>query len=130
MTDLDARYGRTSRRGGLVGVVLAALVVVGLAVAWFAWARPIDTGPSLDWEDRGFQIQSDARIDASFLLTLDPGHAARCAVEALDASYGVVGWRIVDVPASSDRIRTFTTTILTTAHPVTGTVHQCWLADA
>ena len=130
MTNLDARYGRTSRRGGLIGIVIAALVVVGLAAVWFIWARPIDTGPSLDWQDRGFQIKSDAEIDSSFLVTLDPGNAAQCVVEALDESFGVVGWRLIDVPASDTRIRTFDESILTTAHAVTATVHDCWLATS
>jgi len=127
MSHLDARYGRTSRRGGVIGIVIAAVVIVGLAAWWFVWASPIDTGPSLDWQDKGFQVVSDAQIDATFLVTLDPGNAAECAVEALDESYGVVGWKVVDVPASTDRMRTFATPLRTTEHAVTGTVHECWL---
>jgi len=127
MTDLDARYGRTSRRGGIVGVVVASAVIVALAVWWFVWADPVGTGPSLEWQDNGFQSVSDGQVDATFLVTLDPGNAAQCAVEALDESFAVVGWRIVDVPSSGDRMRTFTVPIRTTEHPVTGTVHDCWV---
>ncbi len=127
MTQLDARYGRTSRRGGVIGVVVAALVVVGLAIWWFAWAHPIDTGPTLVWEDTGGQVVSDSQIDSTFQVTLDPGNAAQCAVEALDDSLGVIGWKVIDVPTSTDRLRTFTASILTTAPGHSGTVYTCWL---
>lgn len=129
MSDLDARYGRTSRRGGVIGVVVAAAVVVALAVWWFVWAHPIDTGPVLEWQDTGGRVVSNAQIESRFQVTLDPGNAAQCAVEAQNASLGVVGWKVVDVPASTDRMRSFTAEIRTTEPGSSGTVHDCWLTS-
>ncbi len=127
MTNLDARYGRRTRRGGVVGIVVAAAVLVGLAVWWFVWAHPIDTGPTLAWEDLGFSGITNTQVDVASQVTIDPGNAAECAIEAIDESHGIVGWKVVDLPASDDRIRTIQTSVLTTQHPVTGDVHDCWL---
>jgi len=48
-------------------------------------------------------------------------------VQALNSTFAIVGWVIVDVAASSERTRTFTKTVRTTELAVTGLIYRCWL---
>jgi hypothetical protein len=50
-----------------------------------------------------------------------------CAVHALNASYGIVGWVVVDVPPSEQWTRVFDTTLRTSEFAVTGLLYECWL---
>ncbi len=128
MSSLDSRYGRTSRKGTVVGIVIAAAVLVGLALWWFFWANPVSTtGTALDVENIGFQILSDSQAQATVQVAVDPGTPVQCAVEAQDESFGVVGWKVVDLPASSQPIQTFTTTLLTTQASVSASAETCWV---
>jgi len=128
--DLDARYGRTPRRRGVVAVAVAAAVLVGLAIAWFVWARPIDTGAQVQWVDRGFTTPSDSEAQATFVVTLDTGSAAQCAVEARNDDFAIVGWKVVDVPVSSERSRTFTVDLRSTDQAVAVAVNSCWIVGS
>jgi hypothetical protein len=49
-------------------------------------------------------------------------------VQALDSRYGVVGWKIVDVPPSDQRTRLLTERLRTTNRAETGLIYRCWLA--
>jgi len=129
VTDLDARYGRRSAgaRRAIVWSVAGAIVVA--AIAWFVWARPVETAPQAVWRDTGYTILDPAsRISAEWELTVEPGLDARCAVYAMNQAFAIVGWRIVDVPASERRIRQLSEPILTSEAPVTGLVYRCWVA--
>lgn len=127
-TDLDARYGRAPRRTRAIAVWTTAGVIVLAAVAWFVWARPIDSGQQEFWRDTGYRIVDDARIEVSFEATLPAGQAATCAVSAENEAHAIVGWVEVPIPASETAIRQFAVPLRTTDRPVTGLVYRCWLA--
>ena len=70
----------------------------------------------------------DARtVVIDFQVTAPAGRDVACALEALDADHGVVGWRIVQLPASDQPARAFRESIPTVALATTGLVNACWV---
>jgi hypothetical protein len=50
-----------------------------------------------------------------------------CAVQALNASYGIVGWTVVDLPPAEVRTRVFNQPLHTSEQAVTGLLYECWV---
>lgn len=127
--DLAERYGRTrsSRIRTRVLVVASALVFAILFVAWLVWGGLLEAPAQFEARDTGHRIVSDSRVEVSWQFTVDPGTDARCAVQALNSTFGIVGWKVVEVPASSRRIRELSETVATTELAVTGLIYRCWL---
>lgn len=126
--DLDGRYGRTPgrrRRSRWFAVAAAAAFVVVFA-AWVVWAGLDGSGPSLEADTTGYDLSTD-QVAVRFSLNVDPGTAVRCAVQALDDHFEVVGWKIVDVPPSTERVRSLTETLRTVSPANTGLISRCWL---
>jgi hypothetical protein len=127
---LDERYGRnpqTARRFRLVGIIAGAFAAL-VMLAWLVWAGLGGSAATLEARDTGHTIVSDSSVDVSWSLTVEPGTATSCAVQALNESFGVVGWKIVNVPASEVRTRELTETVRTTELAVTGLIYRCWPA--
>ena len=127
--DLDQRYGRTrssKRRTRTIAIVVGAIVAV-VVVAWVVWVGLLSPAGEVTAEDTGHRVVSDTAVDVSFELTIEPGTAAKCAAQALNAGFSVVGWRIIDIAASDERVRALTTTVNTTERGVTGLIYRCWL---
>jgi hypothetical protein len=47
-------------------------------------------------------------------------------VEALDEEFGVVGWKIVEIPATDTHMQQLSATVPTVAEATTGLVNSCW----
>lgn len=128
-TSLDDRYGRsadTRRRGKLLAVVIAVAIAVVFAV-WVIWAGPGQTTHGLDTDDVGYEVLSDHSVVVHTQVAVDPGTSVQCAVQALDKSYTIVGWRVVTLPAEEQRDRSISTQVNTTTRAVTGLIHSCWV---
>jgi len=126
--DLDERYGRTPRarrRARIVGWIAGSAVAL-VFLAWVVWAGLDGTAPDLETRDTGYQLTDDTAT-ARFEVTVAPGTAVRCAVEALSEDFEIVGWKVVDIPASDERTRSFVETVRTTMPPTTGLISRCWL---
>lgn len=128
--DLDARYGRTPRRRRnglrLMWTLGAAIVVV--FTAWVIWAGLLVPGTTIETQTTGYRVDDASNsVEVSWRLTIDPGTESRCAVQALNERYGVIGWKVVDVPASEQRTRTFTETVRVIEPANTGLIYRCWL---
>jgi hypothetical protein len=129
MTDLDARYGRTPgahRRRRVVAIVAAAAVAV-VVTAWVAWAGLLSPAATVEVSTTGYEHGHDSVI-VHYRLTTDAGTASTCAVEALDEGFGVVGWRVVDVPPSAQRSRLLSTEVRISQPATTGLICRCWTA--
>jgi hypothetical protein len=127
--DLDARYGRTSaakNRTRLV-VIVSALAFVVVFVAWLVWGGLLGAPAQFQAVDTAHEVIDDSTIDVRWQFTVEPGTDARCAVQALNSTFAIVGWKVVDVPASSTRTRDLTERLLTTEPAVTGLIYRCWL---
>jgi hypothetical protein len=124
-----ARYGRPpspARRRAAVG---AAVVLLLGAVAWALWTAIRLSDDPVSWDDVGFAVRADDRIEVTFDVHFNddvpPDARAVCTVHALNRIHAEVG--LVDVvvgPASRGSIR-LTTAVPTGERAVTGLVKDC-----
>jgi hypothetical protein len=124
---LDERYGRRPPRRGVFRAwrVVALAVFVVLAVAWLAWAGLRTTRTALTWQDLGTQVAGPDVARVSFQVSGAPGRTAVCAVQAVDAHGGVVGWRDVRVPVEPSGRATATAAVRTSRPAAGGGVSAC-----
>jgi len=123
--ELDERYGRTPRRRlpWVVGGALALALVVA-----FGWMTVAARMSSVDADDIGFTVIDSHSVHLRFQYSAHSGSDVVCAVQALDEEFGVVGWRIIEIPGSDSGARAHEVTIPTTAMATTGLVKSCWVA--
>ena len=126
---LDERYGRTpsAKRRTRVIAVLSAVAFVAVFTAWLVWGGLLGSSAQLEAKDTGHEIISDSAVSVTWQFSVPAGTPARCAVQALNSTFAIVGWKIVDVPASDLLIRSLSETVLTTEPAVTGLIYRCWL---
>jgi hypothetical protein len=126
---LNERYGRTAR-SAKTNRTIGVLAGIGFAVvlgAWLWWGGVLETPSQLQYRDVAHTIVDDTEVSVTYEITAAPGTEVSCAVHALNASYGIVGWRIVDIPAGERWTRVFDTTLRTSEPAVTGLLYECWL---
>jgi hypothetical protein len=129
MSTLDSRYGRTperQRRTRLIAI-LAGLGVLVVVTAWVLWVGLLGPSASLGSRDLGYQLDGDSAIEVRYEVTMDAGQTASCALEALNSDFGIVGWKVVDIPVSQKTTRQFRETLRTSEPAVTGLIYRCWL---
>lgn len=123
---LDERYGRTphpARRRGL-WIILAGTAAA--SVAALSWLTVSNTADDVGFDETGFELVDARSVAVSFQATPPANTAFACALKALDEDFSVVGWRVIEYPASESATRAFRETIPTVAAATTGTVHSCW----
>ncbi|RFA14090.1 hypothetical protein B7R22_10780 [Subtercola boreus] len=123
------RYGNTAKsrgRGRLIALAFGAAVVVVIG-SWVVWAGLDSSRSTVNAQDKGHVVVSNTRVDVTFDVSVDRGIATACAVQAQNEQHAVVGWKVVDIPASTQRDQEVTTTVLTTEPAVTGLIYSCWL---
>jgi hypothetical protein len=126
---LDARYGRTpdrARRSRILAVA-AGIGVLVVVVAWVLWVGLFGPQAGLGTRDLGFTLDGDDAIEVRYEVTTDAGAGASCALQALNSDFGIVGWKVVDLPASDQGTRQFSETLRTSERAVTGLIYRCWL---
>ena len=128
-SNLDQRYGRTpgSRRRDrrVLWIVAAAFSLI--LTGWVVWAGLDGAGPAIEARDTRHQIIDENSISVTFEVSLPTDTPASCAVQALNETFTVVGWKIVDLPPSTDYTRSFTEVLHTTELSNTGLIYRCWL---
>ncbi len=126
---LDARYGRTParRRAARWWAIGVALAVATVVVAWVAWVGLLAPTASVDTSTSGFTVVSDSEVEIEYEVSVTPGTPTSCAVEALNDKYAVIGWKVVELPASDSQTRSLTEVIRTSEPAVTGLIYRCWL---
>jgi hypothetical protein len=127
--ELAERYGRgpvnrRRNRWWFAATAAAFAVVFG---AWLWWGGLSSPAAQLEARDAGYEVVDDRTVTVQWRLTVEPGTSASCAVQALNARYGVVGWKVVDLPPSEQRTRLFTEELRTTERAETGLIYRCWL---
>ncbi|WP_218844618.1 DUF4307 domain-containing protein [Microbacterium pseudoresistens] len=123
--ELDERYGRTGskRVPWIVGGALA-VAVVGVA-GWMTVRSAMD---DVDITGTGYRVIDEHSVTVDFQITAPRDRDVHCIVEAQDEEFGVVGWKVVEYPASADHARAFSETVPTVALATTGLVNSCWVA--
>ncbi len=126
---LDERYGRTAgaeRRTRRL-MTIAGVIFAAVFTAWVVWGGLSGTNAELETRDLGYANITDTSIDVRWEISAAPGTDVSCAIQALNESFGIVGWRIFDLPSSTERTRVFVETLRTAERPVTGLPYRCWL---
>lgn len=127
--DLDDRYGtRRGRRFDRRFAWAAALAMVLGGVAFLLWSG-WQEGGRVEIQDIGFTSTGDSSGSVKFMVSGPAETPLACAVEALSTSKATVGWKVILVPASSDRSHTITTRVLTTSPATAGYVKECWVVE-
>ena len=124
-----SRYGLSERsvtRNKSLGV-LAGVGAAVVLVAWLWWAGLSQPNAQFETRDLGWQEVDERTISVSFQVTVEPGTPMSCAIQALNAQYGIVGWVIVDIPPAMERTRVFSQEVRTSETAVTGLLYRCWL---
>jgi hypothetical protein len=126
--NLDARYGRTPgrRRRAVVIAIVVGGAVLAAAVAWVVWVGLFTPSAAIDNQDIGYHRIDDSTLQITEQISTDPGARVTCSFEGLNAKFAIVGWKVVDIPPSTQRIHRVTQTIRTSERAVTGTVGSCW----
>jgi hypothetical protein len=127
---LAARYGRTRTRRTRDRVLLiaGAVAFAVVLVAWVVWAGLDGQKPSVEVTDTGHQVMNDERaVEVSWNLSVPPGNDTACIVQALNEDFTVVGWKVIEVPASTEHIRSLTETVRVAQTANTGLISRCWL---
>lgn len=128
-TALDRRYGRTRGRrlrARWLAVIVGALVLV-VVVAWVLWAGLFGATASIETQDAGYAIVDANTVDITEQISVDPGTKVSCSFQALDEDFAIVGWKVVDLPAVSQRSRTIVERLRTYAPAANGLIGSCWL---
>lgn len=120
---LAKRYGRrtnpkqVSRRL----VISLAVPLLVIFVAWASWVS-IDTAKQVKFQDLAYEVLGPEQTSVRFSVS-SPAGPAVCAIQVLNQSFTVVGYREVDISQSGE----FETWVNTTETGVTGLVDKCWL---
>ena len=126
---IQSRYGRTAgrkRRDKRMLLALAGIFVLVLA-AWVVWTGLDGASTQIEARDIGHTIIDEHTVSVTFEVSLPVNRTASCAVQALNQSYSVVGWKIIDLAPSTLYTRSFTEIVNTTDLSNTGLIYQCWL---
>lgn len=128
---LNARYGRSARNPHRVWWLIGAACACALtAVAWYVWAGP-GVAPAatagVTAEVSGSTIPDAHHAEVTFTVTGPADRAMACAVDAQTEEFTIVGWKVVQLPASAERTRTITHMLRTTQQAQAGFVDSCWL---
>lgn len=128
-SDLNARYGRTTnrRRRNLIFAVVFGGVILIVFAAWAIWVGLFQPTASITFDSTGQSRVSANELKVTWQLSVDPGTPTECAIQALDANFGIVGWKIVSLPASTLSSRSLSTVVRTAQTARAGNVYQCWI---
>ncbi|MES2172188.1 MAG: DUF4307 domain-containing protein [Actinomycetota bacterium] len=128
-TAIDSRYGRTpSRRRRQRWLYIGGGVAVAIVVvAWVVWAGLDQAGATMDAEDVGNTIVNSHTVKVTYQVSMPPGQTAKCALQVQASDHSIVGWKIVDVPASKAFTNTYTQVVKSVGKPTTGLIYECWL---
>ncbi|MBD7996674.1 DUF4307 domain-containing protein [Arthrobacter sp. Sa2CUA1] len=99
------------------------------AVAAVAWMAIPSAAGSITPKDVGFSITDASTAVVDFNVTKPSDATVDCAVQVLNDSYAVVGWKTVRIgPAEKDTVAQ-RTSLRTDSLGVTGGVNSCWLVE-
>ncbi|MGO4343025.1 DUF4307 domain-containing protein [Pedococcus sp. 2YAF34] len=107
-------------RWWVVGII-GCTIGVGLAV-WLGLANSLG---AITATDTGYKVLDDRSVRVEFDVHRPAGEAVTCRIQALDATFGVVGVTDVDVPASDERSVHKVVVVRTASRAVTGVVDSC-----
>jgi hypothetical protein len=132
-TSVANRYG-TPKRSQSKRTKIIALAVTGvLALTWILWVT-VGSNTGIDQKLVSYEVVDPTLSTVDLVVTKDPGATAKCALQALNSSYAIVGWNVITIgpngtEAGSNNGRTTTVRgeVRTDSLAVTGVVDNCWI---
>ncbi|MCC3282297.1 DUF4307 domain-containing protein [Arthrobacter caoxuetaonis] len=129
-TRLANRYGTPkpgmSRRTKTILASAAGAAAVGAAVFM---AIPTGAG-TVTSKDVGFTIPDASTAVVDFTVTKPTDVTVDCAVQVLNDSYAVVGWKTVRIGPAETGTVSLSVAVRTDSLGVTGGANACWVIDA
>ena len=98
-----------------------------VVAAWVVLVAFDGDSAELEVSHYGFTVADDDAVRVQYTINVAGGTDVSCAVQALNENRAVVGWKVVDLPATGSRSTTYTTSLATTERAVTGLIYRCWL---
>ncbi len=113
---------------------ILALALVGvLGLVWVFWAT-VGNNSGVDNKLISYQVVDPTLTTVDVAVTKDPSATARCALQAMNDSYAVVGFKVITIGPNgngsgtdSGRTTTVRGALRTDAPAVTGLVQECWI---
>jgi hypothetical protein len=127
--ELQRRYGRTSGRR-VRGRLIAWVAGIGVAVVvtvWVVWAGLDGSSATIGTQDTAHTVVDARSVEVEFDVTIPRGDTATCVVQALNEKFAIVGWKVIDLPASEQATRSFSEVVRTSELASTGLIYDCWL---
>jgi hypothetical protein len=124
--ELDERYGRT-RSGRRLATWIIVGTLAAASIGALAWATVGSTINTVGYDGTGHEIVDDRTVSVLFQVTPPAGAGFACALQALDEQFGIVGWRVIEFPASDGAAKAYRETSPTVARATSGLVHSCWV---
>lgn len=124
---LDERYGRTRspRRRAWTWATIGTLAVI--AVGLLVWGTIANTIDAVDGTATAYTVVDARTVTVDFQVSAPVGAKAVCVLEADDEEHGIVGWLVVQLPASTGHTHAYSRTVPTVGEATTGLVNSCWV---
>ena len=125
---LEDRYGRrpAASSSGIPRRWWAALamLIVGVVVFWgFTSLTPSST---IEFQTVGFRVDSPTNAELTARVSVQPGTPLACVIEAKNDRDANVGWKVVELPASSDAHQVITEQVVTIREASALAIRECW----
>lgn len=95
-----------------------------VAVAWMALPSA-----TISTKDVGFTIPDAATAVVDYNVTKPAGATVDCALQVMNESYAVVGWKTVRIGPAESATVSQSTAVRTDSLGVTGGINACWLVE-
>lgn len=125
---MASRYGKTKSTKSRERIIFGTLAAALLA-GFLTWAAltSIATANGVVTKTLGYEIKSPTQAWVNIQITAPTGGNIGCDVKVLNQSYGVVGYRQIDLQLAANETTTKEIFVNTTELGVTGLVDKCWV---
>lgn len=132
-TSLANRYGTPKRSVSKKTQKILLAVAAVVSLAWLLWVV-IGGNTGISHKILSYHVVDSTMTTVDLAVTKDPEATARCALKAMNSSYAVVGWHVIEIgpnATNAEGENTRTTTVRgplrTDSLAVTGVVEDCWI---
>jgi hypothetical protein len=124
---LANRYGNTKAKARNQRILWTSVASI-LAIAFFAWSIVVtfSTPSKITAQIQSFSVVDNIRTDLRISVENTTTEDGVCAVQVLSNSYGVVGYKEVQIPGDLGDAPVIDVVVNTTNLGVSATVDRCW----